>query len=69
VSKIKILIVRSVAGGFRRAGIAFSEEAMRLDPAILSKQQIAVLKAEPALSVSEESVEAPEPKTDPKAQR
>ncbi len=61
MNKIETLIVRTVAGTFRRCGIAFSEEAMRLDPSVLSKKQVAELKAEPALVVSTEAAPEPDP--------
>lgn len=64
-SKIKVLIVRSLAGGFRRAGIAFTNEAKRLEADALSDEQIHAIKNEPSLSVQEVEEDAPAKDTAP----
>lgn len=52
------IIVKSPREGFRRAGIAFSTAGTELDTDSLSKAQLAAIRADPGLLVSD----APEPK-------
>ena len=47
------IIVKSVADGFRRAGITFNREGVVLDSKELSAEQLAAIKAEPMLVVAD----------------
>ena len=58
---IKALAVKSVAKGFRRIGLAFTREATHLDPSLLTGDQLAAIKADPNLVVTEVKVTVPAP--------
>ncbi len=55
--KVKALRVTGPEGGFRRAGHRFGPEPTDLAIASLTEAQIAALKAEPSLAVSEVEIE------------
>lgn len=55
--KVKVLQVTSKRPSFRRAGFEFGPEAVTLEVANLSKDQVAALKAEPNLVVVEGEAE------------
>ncbi|MCP1375386.1 HI1506-related protein [Dyella lutea] len=65
VKTIKALVVKSVAKTFRRIGLAFTNEATHLDPSLLSADQVAALKAEPNLVVTEAKVTVAAPADKP----
>lgn len=50
--EILALAVQSVGKAFRRIGIAFTEEAVHLDPDLLTEDQLEALKNEPALRIT-----------------
>lgn len=52
VRTIRAIAVKSVATTFRRIGIAFSREAVHLDPELLTEEQIEALKNEPGLHIT-----------------
>lgn len=54
--KIKALVVKSVAKGFRRIGLAFTREATHLDPELLTEDQVKALVADPNLNVTPDVV-------------
>lgn len=58
---IKALVVTSVAKSFRRLGLAFTREAVHLDPSLLSKDDVQALKSDPNLVVTEAKVTVPAP--------
>lgn len=53
----KILTITASREGFRRAGHAFGREPVQLAEDELTGEQIAMLKAEPMLTVIESSIE------------
>ena len=53
---IKALVVKAAAKTFRRIGIAFTNEATHLDRSLLTDAQLASLKADPSLSVTEAKI-------------
>lgn len=53
----KILTITANREGFRRAGHAFGREPVQLAESDLTEEQIAMLKAEPMLTVIESSIE------------
>lgn len=52
LKKIEVLVVKSVADGFRRIGLAFTREAQHLDTSVLTAAQRAALQNDPNLSVT-----------------
>lgn len=58
--KVKVLQVTSKRPSFRRAGLEFGADAVTLELASLSKDQVAALKAEPYLVVVEGETEVGE---------
>lgn len=56
VKKIKVLVVKSVANGFRRIGLAFTREAQHLDASVLTDEQKEALTSDPNLSVTTATV-------------
>lgn len=56
LKKIEVLVVKSVADGFRRIGLAFTREAQHLDASVLTDEQKAALASDPALSVTTATV-------------
>jgi len=56
VKKIKVLVVKSVADGFRRIGLAFTREAQHLDASVLTDAQKAALTSDPNLNVTTATV-------------
>jgi hypothetical protein len=59
VKQIEALVVKSVAKTFRRIGMAFTNEAIHLDPSLLTDEQVAALKSEPGLVVTQATVTVP----------
>ena len=57
-AKIKALRVRAFNDHFRRAGITFGKEDQVIPLADLTAEQIAQIKSEPLLAVSETEIEA-----------
>lgn len=58
LQKIEVLVVKSLAAGFRRAGIAFTREAQHLDASVLSAKQKAAIQSDPNLVVTTATVTA-----------
>jgi hypothetical protein len=56
VKKIKVYVVKSLAEGFRRIGLAFTREAQHLDASVLTEAQKAALTSDPNLSVTTATV-------------
>lgn len=63
LQKIEVVVVKSVAAGFRRLGIAFTREAQHLDARVLSDEQRAALHADPNLVVTTDTVTVAAPGT------
>ena len=57
-NKIKVVTVRALVDGFRRAGYAFNRAARHIAVSELSKEQIKQLNEEPNLAVIEQEVDA-----------
>lgn len=57
--KIPGLRVRALADGFRRAGRAWSAEAVEVPCAEFTKEQVAALRAEQQLVVTDVDIEVP----------
>jgi len=57
--KVPGLRISALAAGFRRAGRAWGAEAEEVEAAQFNKTQIAALKAEPGLRVTDCEIEAP----------
>ena len=57
VKKLKALSVVSVNEGFRRAGYSFGRKAVIIPLSELSKEQVALIKGESMLVVSEVDIE------------
>lgn len=53
---IEVLVVKSLANGFRRIGLAFTREAQHLDASVLTDAQKAALTSDPNLSVTTATV-------------
>lgn len=53
---IEVLVVKSLANGFRRIGLAFTREAQHLDASVLTDEQKAALQNDPNLSVTTATV-------------
>ncbi|MEM7046988.1 MAG: HI1506-related protein [Pseudomonadota bacterium] len=56
-----ILLIRTTAGPFRRAGMAFNETAREVDSRALTDEQIQALQSEPMLVVEDEPASPPSP--------
>lgn len=63
VQKIEVLVVKSIAAGFRRIGIAFTREAQHLDASVLTAEQKAALVNDPNLAVTRVTVPVAAPGT------
>lgn len=56
LKSIEVLVVKSVANGFRRIGLAFTREAQHLDASKLTDAQKEALNSDPNLSVTTATV-------------
>lgn len=56
LKSIEVLVVKSVANGFRRIGLAFTREAQHLDASVLTDEQKTALNTDPNLSVTTATV-------------
>lgn len=62
------MIVKSKSErGFWRAGIHFTREGVEIDPATLDAGQLAAIRAEPALIITDDTPEADDKPTKAKA--
>lgn len=53
-----MIVKTKFEGGFRRAGIHFTREGVEIDPATLDAGQLAAIRAEPSLVITDDAPEA-----------